>query len=227
MTSYKNIIFDFGGVIIDIDYDRIRQAFRAAGVSEFESLYTQFHQHGFFDDFERGRISTDIFRDRIREITALNLTDAQIDDAWNAILIGLPAANIELLRRLKSSHRIFLLSNTNALHEEAFTRMILQDFGMNVLDEVFEKVYYSHRLNMRKPDTDIFLHVLNENNLVAEETLFIDDSPQHVEGAKRAGLHALLLEPGKKISDVFPVRPEAAQMLSTKYSQANPTKKPA
>jgi glucose-1-phosphatase len=155
------------------------------------------------DDYDKGLISSDEFRNRLRTVSNLPLTDMQIDKAWNAILIDLAQENIGLLDRLKKSYRLFLLSNTNEIHEQAFTKLILDSFGKNVLIEIFERIYFSHQINKRKPDVEIFHFVLKENNLNASETLFIDDSPQHIQGAKEAGLQSLLLEKGKTIVDLF------------------------
>jgi glucose-1-phosphatase len=202
-ARFKNIIFDFGGVIIKIDYLRIAATFQHFGLGDFDKLYSQLHQTTLFDDFEKGVLSPAQFREELRRISGMNLTDAQIDESWNAILINVPEENVAVLRRLKQSHRIFLLSNTNALHEKAFTEIILRDYGNNVLEEVFEKIYFSHHLMLRKPDIEIFQRVLEENNLRAEETLFADDSPQHIEGAKKAGLQTLLIESGKMVADYF------------------------
>ena len=120
-TNYKNIIFDFGGVIIRIDYNRIAATFKNFGVLNFDQLYSQLHQTSLFDDFEKDLISPQHFSDKLREISGIGLTDAQIDEGWNAILIDLPKENIEVLGSLKKTHRLFLLSNTNAIHEKAFT----------------------------------------------------------------------------------------------------------
>ena len=203
MTTFKNIIFDFGGVIIRIDYNRIPAAFEASGLSGFDRIYSKLHQSSLFDDFEKGIISTKQFREKLREISGVPLTDSQIDHAWNAILIDIPRENIDVLMRLKQSYRIFLLSNTNAIHEKAFLEILQRDYGKNVLEEVFEKIYYSHHLSMRKPEPAIFEKVLSENNLLAEETLFVDDSPQHIEGAKKANLQTLYVDKGKMIADLF------------------------
>ena len=200
---YKNIIFDFGGVIIRIDYHRIAATFKNFGVLNFDQLYSQLHQTSLFDDFEKGLISPQHFRDQLREISGIGLKDDQIDEGWNAILIDLPKENIDVLKRLKPSHRLFLLSNTNAIHEKAFTEIMFRDFGKNVLEENFEKIYFSHHIHMRKPDLEIFGKVMNENNLLPEETLFVDDSMQHIEGAKKAGLQTLFVEKGKMIADLF------------------------
>jgi FMN phosphatase YigB (HAD superfamily) len=203
MKDFKNIIFDFGGVIINIDYHRIVRSFEKLGIKNFEAKFSQLKQHHLFDDFEKGIISPEGFRNEIRTIANIPFTDKQIDAAWNSILINLPQKNIDLLLRLKKSYRLFLLSNTNAIHEKAFTEMMFRDFGENVLEKTFERIYFSHNLHMRKPDEEIFNHVIKENDIVPSETLFIDDSPQHIEGAKKTGLQTFLVENGKTTSDFF------------------------
>ena len=203
MKHFKNIIFDFGGVIIRIDYHRIAAAFKKFGLGDFNAIYSQLYQHTLFDDFEKGLITPQDFRDEIREASGILLTDSQIDEAWNAILIDLPMENIKTLIQLKKSHKLFLLSNTNAIHEIAFMKIVHDDHDRNILEEIFDKVYFSHKMNMRKPDVGIFERVLRENNLVASETLFVDDSIQHIEGAKKAGLQTLFVEKGKMVADYF------------------------
>ena len=203
MADFKNIIFDFGGVLIDIDYQRCVRSFQKLGFDDFDNWYSQLVQNDLFDDLETGRISPDEFREKIRQASKFRLTDAVIDAAWNSILTGLPPENILLLSRLRPHYRLFLLSNTNAIHETAFTAMIAEEYGRNILPELFERIYFSHHIGMRKPHPEIFLHVLKENNLTAAETLFIDDSPQHIEGAKKTGLQTLFLEKGKKITEMF------------------------
>ncbi len=200
---YKNIIFDFGGVIINIDYHRIAATFKSFGIQNFDQLYSQLNQTTLFDDFEKGLITPSAFRDQLRKISGVQLTDEQIDAGWNAILIDLPKENIDVLKQLKKSHRLFLLSNTNAIHEKAFTEIMMRDFGKNIIEEVFEKIYFSHHIHMRKPDAEIFELVLRENNLKAEETLFVDDSLQHIEGAEKTGLQTLFIEKGKMVADYY------------------------
>lgn len=202
MNTFKNIIFDFGGVIIRVDYNRIPATFREFGLEDFEKIYSKFHQTSLFDEFEKGTISTQQFRNRLREIAGITLTDEQIDRAWNSILIDIPKKNIDALLQLRKSYRLFLLSNTNSIHEKAFTEIMMRDYGRNVLEEVFEKIYFSHNLLMRKPGLEIFEKVLEENNLAAEETLFVDDSPQHIEGAKSAGLNTFFVEKGKMVAEI-------------------------
>ena len=203
MNESKNIIFDFGGVIIHIDYMLTEVAFKKLGIKKFEEHYSKLTQSRLFDEFETGMISASEFRDRIRRISIIPLSDEQIDDAWNAMLIDLPTESVDFLMALKKNRRLFLLSNTNEIHEHAFTKLIQEKFGKNVLKELFERIYFSHRLKMRKPDPDIFRRVLKENNLPADETLFVDDSFQHIEGAKKAGLATFHFENGKVLGDIL------------------------
>lgn len=201
-ASIRNIIFDFGGVILNIDYKRTEKAFEKLGLRDFASIYSQATQQELFDVFEKGLIPPAQFRQEIRRFIG-QATDEQIDKAWNSMLLDLPAERIALLDKLKKTHRIFLLSNTNEIHFTAFSAYMKNTFKRDVFEEVFEKAYVSHSVKMRKPDTEIFEFVVRENNLKKEETLFIDDSIQHVEGARRAGLHAIFLEKGKTILDIF------------------------
>jgi len=203
LPRIKNIVFDFGGVIINIDYLRTIRSFRELGIPDFEEQYSKMKQSNLFDEFEKGLISAAEFRNRIRKISNTGLTDEQIDDAWNSILINLPEVNIRFLESLKGDYKIFLLSNTNEIHERAFTEMICRQFGEDVLKRTFDNVYFSHHLKMRKPEPGIFEYVLNENNLVADETLFVDDSFQHIEGARKIGLKTFYFETGKTLPDIF------------------------
>lgn len=203
MKMIRNIIFDLGGVLFDINYQNIIDAFRNLGISNFDALYTQLKQDHLFDQLETGSISADEFRNRIRAIAERNIEDIEIDKAWNAILIGFPQKNVDLLLHLKNHYRLFLLSNTNEIHEAAFRAMISKQYNRYIFDELFERVYLSHHIHMRKPDTEIFLKVVRENNLAPVQTLFIDDSPQHVEGAKTAGLQSIWLKNGEWVGDYF------------------------
>jgi len=202
-ASIKNIIFDFGGVILNIDYKLTEVAFSKLGITDFAGIYSQATQKELFDEFEKGLITPADFRKEVKKYIAKDVSDVQIDEAWNAMLLDLPEERIRLLDKLKKTHRIFLLSNTNEIHFTAFSFYMKDKFKRNIFAEVFEKYYVSHKVNMRKPDKEIFALVVKENNLKKEETLFIDDSFQHIEGARKAGLNAIFLEKGKTILDLF------------------------
>ncbi|HNP48486.1 MAG TPA: HAD family phosphatase [Bacteroidia bacterium] len=202
MKTTEAIIFDLGGVILDIDYHKTAEAFVDLGVENFSVLYSQLRQDRLFDDFEKGLIDPQHFRERLRSHAPAYLSDQQIDKAWNAILIGLPKENVDILFRLKEKYRLFLLSNTNEIHERAFRQMIENRYGEYVFDRIFEKMYLSHRIHMRKPEPEIYKLVLRENELDPLKTVFVDDSPQNVEGGMNVGLNSILLEKGKKLQDL-------------------------
>ncbi|HET8830413.1 MAG TPA: HAD family phosphatase, partial [Pelobium sp.] len=185
LENIKNIIFDYGNVIFKIDFKRTQKAFEDLGVQNVESFFAHKGHHTIFDQFESGKISAAEFRNGIRTLVANpNLTDQQIDNAWNSLLIGVMEGNHELLLKLKDKYRTFLLSNINEIHLSFITAYLQKEFDLNGNEGFFEKIYYSHLVGKRKPDTEIFEQVLSENNLTPSETLFIDDSPQHLVPAK-------------------------------------------
>jgi len=202
---FKHIIFDLGGVVLPVDYQRCVRAFEALGVPHFDDLYAQALQSPLFDELELGQITPAAFRDGLRTLMAApQLTDAQLDLAWNAILGEWDRDRLDLLLELKRRYRTFLLSNTNAIHEARFLHTLSWAFEREGgLEAYFEKVYLSHHIHLRKPNPEVFLYVLNQNGLLAQDTLFIDDSPQHIEAASALGIQTLLLEPGNSILEVF------------------------
>ncbi len=203
--DFPNIIFDLGGVILNLDYSRTISAFAQLGVRDFQSSYSQLLQTGLFDDYERGEITSQDFRDGIRKAFKIEVSDTQIDTAWNAMLLDLPNERLELLRELGKAKRIVLLSNTNEIHIRQFSKALSLEHGLSDLSGYFLKLYYSFEMGMRKPEQRIFQHVLDEQGFDPSETLFIDDSPQHIEGARKVGLHVyhLQVEKGETILDLF------------------------
>lgn len=192
--TIQNIIFDYGNVIFTIDFKRTQNAFTALGVTNVEDFYAHKSHHPIFDAFEKGEIDAKTFRDGIREISnSPSLTDEQIDATWNSLLIGIPKGNHELLLRLKDKYRVFLLSNINEIHLEYINNYLKKEFNINGNEIFFEKIYYSHLVGKRKPNKDIFEQLLAENRLKPEETLFIDDSPQHLKTATDLGLQTYLM----------------------------------
>ncbi|MBI1289351.1 MAG: HAD-IA family hydrolase [Flavobacteriales bacterium] len=203
--DYPNIIFDFGGVILNLDYQRTIAAFQELGINDFEQSYSQLNQTDLFDRFERGEISPAAFRNGLRTVFKDSILDEELDSAWNAMLLDLPAKRLTVLEKLRAEKRISLLSNTNEIHIEAFESSLKQTHGLEDLSGFFDHVYYSCRTGMRKPEARIFEMVLKEQNYKPEETLFIDDSPQHIEGARKVGLNVyhLRADQGETILDLF------------------------
>lgn len=199
--SRPALILDLGGVIFDIDYQLTVEAFKNLGLPDAGKMYSQAAQTELFDRLEKGLISETTFYDEVRKLSH-GATDESIRNAWNALLIGVPQENASYLFELKKHYRLFLLSNTNIIHEMAYRQMITEQYGSFFFDEVFEKMYLSHRLHMRKPDKEIFDFVLYDRQLTAAETMFFDDSIQHVEGAIKAGIQAALFPKGRRLKDV-------------------------
>lgn len=202
-SLFRNLIFDLGGVLFRIDYDAPVRAFREMGCGDFDRLFSQAVQRPEFDLFETGRMSGDDFIAFLQEVSGVANSD-RVVNAWNSILIGPWSDRIQHVAELRySGYRTFLLSNTNSIHVGAFEAMMAGIPETSGFHGAFERVYYSNEIHMRKPDPEIFLYVCRENGLVPEETLFIDDSPQHIRGAQSIGLHAVLLEPGMELSELL------------------------
>lgn len=200
----KNIIFDLGGVILNIDYIRTINIFKEYGINNFDEIYNQARQTKLFDKLDKGEITPADFRNEVRKLNpATHLTDEQIDQAWNAMLLDMPVERLDVLLALKSHYRTFLLSNTNEIHVPEFSGIVKKTIDKNDLSDFFEKAYYSNEMGMRKPNTDIYQFVLDKHGLAAYETLFIDDTIQNIEGAQKAGLHAYHLTNGETIDILF------------------------
>ena len=202
--NIKNIIFDYGNVIFTIDFKRTQAAFEALGITNVKDFYAHKGHHEIFDQVEKGEITAAEFRDGIRKVSNHpELTDQQIDDTWNSLLIGVPKGNHELLLSLKGKYRTFLLSNINEIHLDYINNYLKKEFNLDGNDGFFEKIYYSHLVKKRKPNKEIFEQVLSENNLNPNETLFIDDSPQHLKTATDMGIQTYLMTYPDTIQKLF------------------------
>jgi glucose-1-phosphatase len=202
-SPIENIIFDLGGVILNLDIQKSIDALHRLSRTGQKVSFSFKAQSELFDALEIGAIEPDEFRRRLREEFAIEGEDETLDEAWCAMLLDIPAQRIELLQRLGKSHRLFLFSNTNAIHLLRFEAILQQTSSLSSLDQLFEKAYYSHLAGRRKPHPEVFEHIVAENNLEKNATLFIDDSYQHIEGARKAGIHAIHLQPPLTITDLF------------------------
>jgi FMN phosphatase YigB (HAD superfamily) len=192
--TIKAIIFDYGNVIFSIDFLRTQNAFKELGIENVETFFSHKGHAALFDEFEKGNISAAEWRDGIRkQANKPNLSDQQIDDAWNSLLIGVADGNHDLLLKISKQYPTFLLSNTNEVHYKWIMEYLKKEFNLENNASLFTKDYYSHLMGMRKPNKDIFQYVLDTHGLKAEETLFIDDSPQHLKTAKEMGLQTYLM----------------------------------
>lgn len=189
----KNIIFDLGNVILNIDINKSEIEFKKHGLENFDQLYSLVSQTKIFDYLETGKISPQEFYSQLRQVANLDLDDEIIKTCWNALILDFPPKRIELLLALKKKYRIFLLSNTNAIHYEYYNANFIKEFGFTSFDEIFERAYYSHTIGFRKPDLQAFEFVLNDSKLKASETLFIDDNKANIEAAKQLGINTIWL----------------------------------
>lgn len=195
LPNIKNIIFDLGGVILNIDYNLTVEAFRKLGVKNIDALFGKLHQTKLFNEYDKGIISPSQFFQGIRDSCGLNLSDTNIDKAWNAMVLNMPKHRIDTVLSLKPLFRTFLLSNTNESHLKYFFKRTENETGLKDFGSIFEKPYYSCRMGMRKPDKEIFLKVIDESKLNPSETLFIEDLPHNIEGAKSVGLQTYHINP--------------------------------
>ncbi|MAX82011.1 MAG: haloacid dehalogenase [Crocinitomicaceae bacterium] len=200
----NTIIFDFGGVILNINYHKTIEAFQQLGVENFDQLYSQHQQNHLFDLLETGKIEPEAFVAALKESLPESVTEQQIIDAWNALLLNYPKHRLAFLKEIGEAYPIYMLSNTNAIHEQYFIQTLAEEHPEVNLKALFKEVYYSHEVGMRKPNVEIFEWVLEQNQLNPATTLFIDDTEQHIKGAQKAGLHTYHLLPGEDIAEVLP-----------------------
>jgi glucose-1-phosphatase len=194
-VDIKNIIFDLGGVIINLEPGKPAIEFaKSCGLSEQEILNAIQNNIQLFLDYEIGKIDSVNFRKQVAGIINHDICDEDFDLAWNSILFDVPESRMSLLERLKGKYRLFLFSNTNDLHVKRLDEILSKSPVTSKLLGIFEKVYYSHQISMRKPNIESFLHIIDENNLSPSETLFIDDTLENIEGAKKVGLQVLHVE---------------------------------
>ena len=202
MEKIEAIIFDLGGVILDIDYNLTKTAFEKLGTTRFDKMYSQAEADQLFRRLETGAIKPTEFYTEFNKRSGLNLSPRQISDAWNAMLLTFREESLAFLERIKNNYRLFLLSNTNEIHYEVFKQIYYGNERLFAFEDYFEKAYYSFDMGKRKPDADIFDVVLQENKLNPLTTLFVDDSIQNIEAAKQLGMHTIHLTAGMFIENI-------------------------
>jgi glucose-1-phosphatase len=206
-NSIKNIIFDFGGVICNIDLSRSEEKFRQFGpvktLNSNSSEEINFQFENLVEQLETGNITPDGFRETIRGNYLTTPSDESIDDAWNAMILDIPDYRIRLLEQLREQYNIFLLSNSNQIHHTKYLKDFQRDFGYHDFNDLFRKAWFSFRVRMKKPDREIFEFALCDAGILAHETLFIDDTLINTEGARSIGITGFHLEKGSEFGDLF------------------------
>jgi len=188
----KNIIFDLGHVLLDLDFERAEQQFKILLQDEFDTVYHGLHEEGHFRQYELGHFDENVFTGKIKAASQKPLKDKDIIEAWNSMLVHIPKARLDMLERLKKEYNVFLLSNTNATHINWVDQHLQRDYQLDIRyfeHQLFRKAYYSHSLRLRKPEVEIYEFVLKDAGLKGQETLFIDDREDNIEGAKKLGIH--------------------------------------
>ncbi len=201
--QFKNIIFDWGGVITNIDPGKSADAFLKLGFSDFDNHYGIAEQIKFYRWFEEGKMTASEFRNKLREYIPKKVSNEEIDLAWSAMLLDTPRERWELLGKLKQKFRTFLLSNTSSIHVERYFDYLYQQYGVRGYKHLFEKVYFSYELGIRKPDLRVFEFILKDNRLIPAETLYIDDVLKNVEAAKSVGMLTYHLQLPDTLTDIF------------------------
>ena len=204
-NSIKNIIFDLGGVLLDLDVQKTFDAFGEIGLSKEIMMKRYNREENFFFQFERGQISANEFRASLRKMIGNSVSDEKIDYAWNEMLRGFRDDTIRLLFDLSGKYPLYLLSNTNEIHLPFYSEEFRETSGGTALQEYFIETYYSHKIGMRKPEPESFRYVLNDAGIEPAETLFIDDFEENCVSARETGLIAHQFKPEENLKDVLEI----------------------
>ena len=200
--NIKNIVFDLGGVLIDLDFKSAINGLQKTGFTNVKEQLQAFDREGIFQKFELGEISADEFRASIRENSNVSLTDEEVDSLWNLMLLEIPREKLELILDLRSKYMVYLLSNTNSIHWDYVCKNAFNYRGFR-MDDYFEETFLSYEMHLAKPDKAIFEKMLNDANLLPEETLFIDDLEANCKAAEEVGIHAHHYHIGDDLSKIF------------------------
>jgi putative hydrolase of the HAD superfamily len=182
------IIFDLGGVIINLDTNATVAAFAKLSGKSFEEISNAYEKADFFKTYEVGAISDAEFRAAIRKSLDITASDQLIDEAWNAMLLEIPFSRISAFKKLKKDFKLFVMSNTNHIHIRKFNEIFEALNTGDHFTDYFDKVYYSQEIAARKPNSNAWTPILAEYNLEAQRALFIDDRLDNIEAAKKLGL---------------------------------------
>jgi len=203
LENITTIIFDLGGVVLNIDPQRAVKAFSEYSHLTKEQVLSRFVNSNWSYAFEKGEINANTFRNEIRKNLGIEISDIKIDKAWSAMLLDLPISRLQMLAGLRGAYQTFVLSNTNAIHFDEFENIVYNTTNGGKIEQFFDKVYFSHQLGLRKPEKAIYEHVLKQNNLLPEETLFIDDMEKNILGAKTVGLKTIHLTDQEYLTELF------------------------
>jgi putative hydrolase of the HAD superfamily len=200
--NIKNVVFDLGGVLLNLDLQRTIDAFKEAGFEDVEKQIRTFNHQGIFQQFEAGGITAEEFRNAIRENIQTALTDEEIDDYWSRMLLDIPCEKLKLILELREKYMVYLLSNTNPIHWNHVCKHAF-DYHSFRVEDYFEETYLSYEMHDAKPNKSIFEKMLSEANLLPEETLFIDDSEANCQAAASLGIQVHHYRIGDDLKEIF------------------------
>jgi len=202
LNGIRNIIFDLGGVLLNIDPKKTIDAFGKLGMEQLVGDKGLSYDHEIFYRMEQGKITSDEFRKGVLELLPNRVSFQEIDAAWTAMLLDFPTIRVELVKNLRKDFKIYLFSNTNAIHVEKFHSNFRNQHKFEV-STLFDKDFYSNEIGYRKPSSESYQEIIRLSGINPEETLFIDDSLPNVENAIASGLKGFWLEHGEKVEEIF------------------------
>lgn len=203
LKHIKNIIFDLGKVLLNLDFDATIKAFQDLGLGEDVLDRQQAYADPVFYELETGKVTPEEFRNKIRQILKNpDLSDQQIDSTWSAMILDIPAHRVQVLKELRKKYKLYIFSNTNQIHIEGLWKKFHAQYGFE-FSSMFEKDYYSHQIHERKPEIQSYEKVISLAQVNPEETLFIDDLEKNIVAAQKTGLKTFWLKDGMEMADIF------------------------
>lgn len=203
LTNIKNIIFDLGKVLLNLDFNASILAFQKLGLKNDVLDSKQAYSDPVFYELEVGKVTPTEFCTRVRKvINNQDATDSQIEDAWFAMIRDIPASRVKVVQELNKNYNVYLFSNTNKIHIERLHRAFKSEYGID-FPSLFVKDYYSHEIHERKPDLISYQKVIKLSGVKPEESIFIDDLEKNIIGAQHSGLKTFWLKEGMELTDIF------------------------
>lgn len=197
------IIFDLGGVIIDISPQASMQAFADLTKKPVLQITESIRQAGVFEQYESGLLTDEEFFELLRQTLDSNISSEKLIGAWNALLGNIPVHKVETIQALSKKYRLFLLSNTNKIHYNAVQQILADSTQITSFDSILEGVVLSYEVRMRKPESSIYKHVVDTFGLLPSRTLFIDDHLPNVEAAANFGIGSVHYPIDTGIKDLY------------------------
>jgi len=203
LTNIKNIIFDLGKVLLNLDFNASIVAFQKLGLKTDVLDNKQAYSDPVFYELEVGKVTPEEFCNRVRKVlNNPNASDLQIEDAWYSMILDVPASRVKVVQDLSKNYNVYLFSNTNKIHIDRLHRAFKAEHGID-FPSLFVKDYYSHEIHERKPDLSSYKKVIELSGVNPEESIFIDDLEKNIIGAQQSGLKTFWLKEGMELTTVF------------------------